>query len=288
MNKKIKVKAPAKINYTLEILGKRPDGYHNLKSIMQTINLYDYLTISVSLYPENNIILNSQSPEIPLDSSNTVYKATEKFLKKAKLFGLNINIDIEKNIPTRSGLGGGSSDAAAVLLGLNKLFLEPLSEEEINKICASIGSDVNFCLKGGAALCTSRGEITEPIGFVEQNISLIKPKNFGVSTKDAYSLFAASEDKQVPNNTEKLCALMNEGKFDENLLFNSFEKVLFNNYQELKTVKELLPDSLMTGSGAAFFMLEPKIETDIDLNKYIVFEGLKTIPSGAEVVYYEE
>lgn len=287
MNKKIKVKAPAKINYTLEIFDKRPDGYHNLKSIMQTVNLFDYLTISVSLSHENSIILDSQSPDLPLDSSNTVYRATERFLNKAKLFGLNIHIDIEKNIPSQAGLGGGSSDAAAVLLGLNKLFLEPLSEGEINEICASIGSDVNFCMKGGTALCTSRGEIIEPIGFVEQDISLIKPKNFGVSTKDAYSLFASQTDKTVPNNTEKLCELMNKGQFDEKLLFNSFEKVLFKNYPELSEVKELLPESLMTGSGAAFFVLREKIE-DMDLNKYIVIEGLKTIPSGAEVVYYEE
>lgn len=286
--KKIKVKAPAKINYTLEILGKRPDGYHNLKSIMQAINLYDYLTISVSLCPENNIILDSSNTQIPLDSSNTVYKAAERFLNKAKLFGFNINIEIEKNIPSQAGLGGGSSDAAGTLRGLNKIFNEPLSELELDKICAAIGSDVNFCLSGGAALCTSRGEKTEKIGFVEQNISIIKPKNFGVSTPKAYSLFAAQTDKTVPNNTEKLCELMNKGQFDKTLLYNSFEKVLFENYSELREVKELMPDSLMTGSGAAFFVLEPKIETDIDLNKYIVIEGLKTVPTGAEVVYYEE
>ena len=286
--KKIKIKAPAKINFTLEILDKRPDGYHNLKSIMQAVNLYDYLTISVSLSAENNIILDSSNTEIPLDSSNTVYKAAERFLNKAKLFGYSINIEIEKNIPSQAGLAGGSTDAAGTLLGLNKIFNEPLSEDDLNEICASIGSDVNFCLKGGAGLCTSRGETVEPVGFVEQDISLIKPKNFGVPTPKAYSLFASSEDKSTPNNSEKLRELMNNGKFDKSLLFNSFEKVLFKNYSELREVKELIPESLMSGSGAAFFVLAPQIEADFDSDKYIVIEGLKTVPAGAEVVCYEE
>ncbi len=284
----VKVKAPAKINYTLEILDKRPDGYHNLKSIMQTINLYDYLTIFVTISEENSIILDSPNSEIPLDSSNTVWRATEEYLKKANLFGFNIMINIEKNIPTQAGMGGGSSDAAGVLIGLNKIFKERLSEEELNEICASIGSDVNFCLKGGAAVCTSRGEIVTPINFVEQSVSIIKPKNFGVSTAKAYGAFAASKDKSVPNNTEKLAELMNNGDFDNSLLYNSFEKVLFEEYKELKEVKSNIPDSLMTGSGAAFFVLREKFYSLYDNEKYLVIEGLKTIPTGAEVIYYEE
>ena len=282
----VKVKAPAKINYTLEILDKRPDGYHNLKSIMQTINLFDYLTISVFLSEENNIILDSENSEIPLDSSNTVWKAAEKYLKKAKLFGFTIHVNIEKNIPSQAGMGGGSTDAAAVLVGLNKIFKERLTKRDLDEICASIGSDVNFCLNGGAALCTSRGEIVEPVNFVEQSVSVIKPKNFGVSTKEAYSAFARSENKTVPNNTEKLAKLMKEGKFDKTLLYNSFEKVL--DYDELNTVKKLLPDSLMTGSGSAFFVLRNSFDMVFDKEKYFVSEGLKTIPTGAEVMYYEE
>jgi 4-diphosphocytidyl-2-C-methyl-D-erythritol kinase len=284
----VKVKTPAKINYTLEILDKRTDGYHNLKSIMQTINLYDYLTIHVSLSEENNIFLDSPSDDIPLDNSNTVWKATDRYLKKAKLFGFTININIEKNIPSQAGMGGGSSDAAGVLVGLNKIFKERLNEEDLNEICASIGSDVNFCLKGGAAVCTSRGEIVTPINFVEQSVSIIKPKNFGVSTAKAYSAFAASEDKSIPNNTEKLAELMNNGQFDKSLLYNSFEKVLFEEYKELKEVKSNIPDSLMTGSGAAFFVLREKFYSIYDSEKYLVIEGLKSIPTGAEVVYYEE
>ena len=282
----VKVKAPAKINYTLEILDKRPDGYHNLKSIMQTINLYDYLTISVFLSEENNIILDSENSEIPLDSSNTIWKAAEKYLKKAKLFGFTIHIIIEKNIPSQAGLGGGSSDAAATLVGLNKIFKERLTEDDLNEICASIGSDVNFCLNGGAAICTSRGEIVKPINFIEQDISIIKPKNFGVSTKEAYGAFAAAKDKSVPNNTEKLAKLMNEGKFDQTLLYNSFEKVL--DYEILNTVKKLLPESLMTGSGAAFFVIKDKFDMNFDKDQYYLSEGLKTIGTGAEVMYYEE
>ncbi len=282
--KQIKVKTPAKINLTLEILNKRSDGFHNIQSIMQTISLYDYLTFKMEPNNSLQIELSGNSKEIPYNQNNLVYKAASSFLKKSKIENIKLSIYIEKNVPVSAGLAGGSTNAAGTIFALNKLFGNILNETEINQLCASLGSDLNFCLKGGCAFCTSRGEITEKIPSVKQSISLIKPKHTGISTKEAYSKFDEIKDKTIPNNTLKLKDLILQEKFDKTLLYNSFEKALFPYCIELKTIKETVKDSLMTGSGSAFFVLEPKILTALDKTKYDIIENLYTINSGAEEI----
>lgn len=281
--KKIKVKTPAKINLTLEVLNRREDGFHNIQSIMQTISLYDYLTFEVS---ENNgieIILNGTSDEIPYDEKNLVYKAVLKFLETAKIENVKINIFIEKNIPVSAGLAGGSTNAAGTFFALNKLFDSILSKEKIEELCASMGSDLNFCLNGGCMLCTSRGEITERLPFVEQSVSLVKPKNLGISAKEAYVKFAQLEDKTYPDNTSKLINLLNKNMFDKALIYNSLEKSLFPDYEILRKIKAKVKGSLMSGSGSTFFVLEPALNASFDDN-FDVFENLKTISNGVEEV----
>ena len=126
--RKIKVQCPAKINLSLKVTGKRPDGFHNIESIMQTINLYDYITISIEPDEGLNIHLSGTSDEIPYDESNLVYKAVKLFFAQLEFSDeYRVNIHIEKNIPVAAGLAGGSTDAAGTLFGLNKLFKEPLS-----------------------------------------------------------------------------------------------------------------------------------------------------------------
>ncbi len=281
--KKIKVKTPAKVNLTLEILNKREDGYHNLQSIMQAVSLYDYLTVEVSPSDIIKINLSGNSKDIPYDNTNLVDKAAVKFLEKANIKGAEININIEKHIPVAAGLAGGSTNAAGTFFALNKLFDNVLTDKQLDELCALLGSDLNFCLHGGCELCTSRGEITQKLPFYEQDISLIKPKNIGISTKEAYGSFAAMSDKSNPNNTPKLVKLLNEGKFDKNLLYNSFEKALFPNHKELEELKNQIKNSLMSGSGSTFFVLDKKINADLNKNDYDIFENLKTINTGVEV-----
>ena len=282
--KRIKVKTPAKVNLTLEILNKREDGYHNLQSIMQAVSLYDYLTVEVSPCDIVKINLSGNSTDIPYDSSNLVYKAAVKFLEKANIKGAKININIEKHIPVAAGLAGGSTNAAGTFFALNKLFDNVLNNQELDELCASLGSDLNFCLHGGCMLCTSRGEITEKLPFIEQDISLIKPKKIGISTKEAYGSFAAMSDKTNPDNTTKLVKLLNEGKFDKTLLYNSFEIALFPAHKELEVLKKSIKNSLMSGSGSTFFVLEKNLNSDLDKNEYDIFENLKTINTGVEEV----
>lgn len=283
--RKIKVRTPAKINLTLEVINRRDDGFHNIQSIMQAVNLYDYLTFELFESSGTAVIeLNGNSKEIPYDSSNLIYKAAIKFLEKTKINNIKLRIYIEKNIPAAAGLAGGSSNAAGTFFALNKLFDNTLSNNELDKLCTLLGSDLNFCLKGGCALCTSRGEITEKLPFYEQNISLIKPQNLGISAKEAYTKFALLKDKSYPDNTSKLKYLLSEGNFDKTLIYNSLEKALLPDYTELRTIKNRVKNSLMSGSGSTFFVLDSKLETDLDKSNYYIRENLKTINTGVEEI----
>lgn len=282
--KQIKVRTPAKVNLTLEVLNRREDGFHNIQSIMQTIGLYDFLTFIVEPSDNLQIELNGNSKEIPYNQSNLVYKAAVKFFEKANINNIKLNVYIEKHIPVAAGLAGGSTNAAGTFFALNKLFDNILSEKAVDELCASLGSDLNFCLYGGCAFCTSRGEITEKIPFYEQDISLIKPKNLGISAKEAYVNFSKLDDKSNPDNTTKLRKLLEQNKFDKSLIYNSLEKSLFPYYEELRKIKSNVKNSLMSGSGSTFFVLEPEIKTTLDKNNYDIFENLKTTNSGVEEI----
>ncbi len=199
MLNKIKIQCPAKINLTLKITGKRDDGFHNLDSIMQTISLFDYLTISVEKSDKTEIILSGTSDEIPYNEKNLVYKAAKLFLDTAKIDSYKISIYIEKNIPVAAGLAGGSTDAAGTLYGLNKLFDEPLSRQQLHELCAKLGSDLNLCLEGGRQQTSGRGEILEPLPFEEFDVSLIKPIGLGISAKEAYTKFGEKMKVEPPS-----------------------------------------------------------------------------------------
>ena len=159
MKNTVKIKCPAKINLTLEIVNRREDGFHNIKSIMQMISLYDFLTISVKKGSKNKITLSGTSDEIPYNEKNLVYKAVELYLKEADIKDFEVDVYIEKNIPIAAGLAGGSTDAAGTFYGLNKLFSNMFSEKTLHEMCAKLGSDLNVCLAGGCNFATSRGEI---------------------------------------------------------------------------------------------------------------------------------
>ncbi len=277
--KSIKLAAPAKINLTLEVLNQREDGYHNIKSIMQAISLYDYITITIKDSHENSIKLSGSSTQIPYDNKNLVYKAAEKFINKANIKNKEIEIYIEKNIPIEAGLAGGSTDAAATFYGLNEVFNSPLQEEDLESLCASIGSDLNFCLHGGTAICSGRGEQTERINTTSNYVTLIKPIGYGISAKEAYKKFALSEKPTIKNFTEKMAE-----SFDTKFLYNSLELALLTDYKELAQIKELLPEALMSGSGPTFFILERYSPVEFDSSKFLVIEDLHFIPDGIKIV----
>ncbi|OGI03711.1 MAG: 4-(cytidine 5'-diphospho)-2-C-methyl-D-erythritol kinase [Candidatus Melainabacteria bacterium GWF2_37_15] len=251
--KTIKIKTPAKINLVLEILGRRADGFHEIRSIMQTVSLFDYLNITVEEGSEK-ITLSGNSSHIPYDENNIVFKAVKLFLEKTGIKNQSIEVYIEKNIPVAAGLAGGSSDAAGTLRGLNDLYGKPLSWEELHSLAAKLGSDVNFCLEGGTCLTTSRGEILEPMPTPELKIILLKPKNLFISAKEAYQRYDRLEEKPKPGNAE---------------FYNDLEKAIIPAYPEIENMKNLLfelgcKNALMSGSGPTVFGI---YENDVDISK---------------------
>ena len=263
----IRIQCPAKINLTLKVTGKRPDGFHDIESIMQTISLYDYLNISIKPSEVFKINLSGNSKEIPYDENNLVHKAISLFFYNINSFiDYEINVYIEKNIPIAAGLAGGSTDAAGVLYGLNKLLTEPLTKEQLHGLCAELGSDLNVCLEGGTLLAKGRGEIFEPIEYKEQNVSLIKPNNLGISAKEAYTKFS------------KKLELGDTGRND---YVNDLEWAIIDDYPELQKIKNLYPKSVMSGSGSTYYMLGDVFEK---LDDCKVYNNLKTTNHGVEII----
>ena len=278
----LRIKCPAKLNLTLEVVNRREDGFHNINSIMQLISLYDYLNISVQENAENKIELCGNSSEIPYNEKNLVYKAAELFLKETNLKGFKIKIDIEKNIPIAAGLAGGSTDAAGTLFGLNKLFDNILTKEKLHKLCASLGSDLNVCLEGGCLLATSRGENVKPLPFVSAPVTLIKPKKLGISAKEAYTKYASKEFKPKYNMTEKMIEALNNGGDIKEFLYNDLEYAVFDDYEELQFIKSKLPNSIMSGSGSTYFLLDRLNDVSFS-DEYEVYEGLNFVPDGVKI-----
>ena len=278
MNEAIKVKCPAKINLTLEIVNRREDGFHNIKSIMQLISLYDYLTIKVSKSDENKIILKGNSNQIPYDEKNLVYKASDLYLKTAKLSNILIEIYIDKHIPISAGLAGGSTDAAGTLWGLNQIF-KTFDNTQLNELCAKLGSDLNVCLNGGCTLATSRGEITQKLSTIKSKVTLIKPKNLGISAKEAYTKYALKEFKPQNNMTEKMLEAIKNDKDIKPFLYNDLEYAIFNDYEELQTIKRIYPQAIMSGSGSTYFVLENLKSSKLDEN-YEFINNLEFISEG--------
>ncbi len=246
----ISLAAPAKINLSLRILGKRPDGYHELETLMVPIRLAD--EVEVTLVPGHEVSVACNDPEIPTGRENLCVKAVEAFREETGI-AHGIAISLMKRIPHGAGLGGGSSDAAAVLNALNELFDQPLVPEELLMLAASLGSDVPFFLHGGAAWCRGRGEILEDAPPVpDRTLLLIKPP-FPVPTAWAYGRYAALMESPDP----LLHPRKEESQSLEGItIANDLEAPVFSKYILLPVMKDWLLEqsgvesAFMTGSGS--------------------------------------
>ncbi|ERJ12465.1 4-(cytidine 5'-diphospho)-2-C-methyl-D-erythritol kinase [Haloplasma contractile] len=272
-------KAPAKINLTLDVIGKREDGYHELNMVMTTVDLYDRLSISET--DEDRIIITTNRRYLPVDNKNLSYKAA-KLIKEQYGIKKGVRIHINKNIPVAAGLAGGSSDAAATLRGLDRLWKLNMSFEELSEIGARIGSDVPFCIYGKTALATGRGEIIKPIKPAPKCwVILVKPK-FGVSTKHIFSNVEVNSLKH-PDTKAMLDAVLNgDYKSMCKNLGNSLEDVTFKRYPDVKKIKEKLlkygaDAALMSGSGPTVFAFvyrenkKNRLINSLDQDKYQIF-----------------
>ena len=163
------------------------------------------------------------------------------------------------------------------------LFDNILSKEEMHSLCASLGSDLNVCLEGGCLLATMRGEKVEKLPYLPLPVTLIKPKNLGISAKEAYTKYAAKIEKPKYRNTEKMIEALKKGSDIREFLYNDLEYAVFDDYKELQTIKSKLPKSIMSGSGSTYFILEDLKNLDFS-NDFQVINGLNFIPNGCEKV----
>jgi 4-diphosphocytidyl-2-C-methyl-D-erythritol kinase len=249
------LKARAKINLSLDVIGKRPDGYHDIRMIMQTVSLHD--KVYLELTPKG-IEIESDCRWIPSDGDNIAYKAADLLMKEYKI-DAGIKITIEKKIPIAAGLAGGSSDAAAVLKGMNILFGLNIGEPAILSLGKRIGADVPFCLIGGTMLAEGIGEILTGIGPLPAvNIVLVKPK-ISVSTAWVYKNLDLLKIKERPD-TDLILSAIKESRIDviaQNMK-NVLESVTEKKYTIIEEIKNKLKrcgaaGSMMSGSGPTVF-----------------------------------
>lgn len=252
---KIKVKAPAKINLSLDVLRRRPDGYHDVSMVMQTISLYDYVTVEDNTSGKTEIICDY--PGVPCDERNIAYKACCVFFDYIKRENPGVSVTIEKNIPTQAGLAGGSADGAAVIVALNKLFDARLSDDEMCGIGAKIGADVPFCIIGGTRLATGTGvELKKLISIPKCKLAVCKP-DFSVSTAEAYSRIDSAELSHPEFTSEMIKAIYaRDLRMVACSMLNDFELAL--NLDKINDVKRIMLKNkalgaCMSGSGSAVF-----------------------------------
>ena len=255
----IQLKSRAKINLSIDVLGKREDGYHLVEMIMQTIDLFD--KIKIFSLKEDTIIIESNSLDIPLDSKNIVYKAAD-LIKKQYNIKEGVKIIIEKNIPIAAGMAGGSSNAAAVLVGLNQLWQLKLSENKLKELGLKLGADVPFCIGGQTALAENIGEKLTKIAGLSENIFILvcKPELF-VSTKEIYEEIDSKIIEKRPNN-KLLIQLLKENKIQQiaDNMYNVLEEVTRERYPVIEEIEKIMMEndalgSMMSGSGPTVFGL---------------------------------
>ncbi len=247
------LKAPAKINLTLSVTGKREDGFHLLSSVFQSVSLCD----TVSLEPADHTTLTVANAPLPTDSRNTAYRAAQVFFAALGLRG-GVRIGLTKQIPSAAGLGGGSSDAAAVIRGLNALYQTHLSAQAMRDLALSVGADVPFCVSGGTALVEGIGEHITPLAPLPECFIVIAKPSCGVLTRSAYE--AVDKAGIAPHPASGILAAIAQQDLNAvgEELYNCFEQA-----QDLPEVSALLQRFApfhplgchMTGSGSAVFAL---------------------------------
>ena len=271
----MQAKAYAKINLCLDVVNKRADGYHDLKTVMQTVDLYDSLTFQIKESKEKKIKLTSNHPGLPLDCRNLVCRAAELFMKLTGIC-LDIEVHIQKRIPVAAGLGGGSSDAGCTLRVLNRWAGEPLDWAYLSVESKAIGADVPFAVYGGTALVEGIGEQVFPIPKKENiGLVLVCPR-ISVSTKSVFQRYVLDDpmEEKVLGVAEAL------KKGDIRLLgqnlFNKLERVTIKDYPLIGEIKNMLMNAgafgaVMSGSGPSVFGVFPDLDEALKAEQNIAY-----------------
>lgn len=285
------LRTPAKVNPVLEVLGKRPDGFHELALVFQAVDLYDEIQLQEG---GDGVRLEVEGADLPADDSNLVLKAAQLFSREAMGGKTSVRVHLKKRIPLAAGLGGGSSDAAATLLGLNELFKTGWGVEKLQPLAAQLGSDVAFFLTGGTALGTGRGEIIEPWESpAEWSLVLVKPAE-GLSTPSVYksgkALFTSGEKAKA----FRAAAQMEDLGWIGRSLFNGLEPAALFLLPAIDGIKQALAKAgslgtLVSGSGPTVFGIaeDPehaeRIKSDLSGRGWEVWAS-RAVPDGAQIL----
>lgn len=256
--------AYAKLNLTLDVLGKREDGYHDLKSVMQTISIRDDIEIDIGT--GKPWCLKCDKEEIPTDERNLAWKAAKVYLETMNKDPDGLEIRITKRIPSQAGLGGGSADAAAVLRALNRHYGQPLSILALAELGAQVGSDVPFCTLCGTAMVEGRGERLRKLPDLPDCVFVVCKPDFSVSTPELYQKIDQCAIAKRPDNQAMESAILSGdlGRVAENVL-NVFDPIVTADHLELNYIKSICNsygslNQQMTGSGSAVFAIMPSFE----------------------------
>ena len=261
---KISINAMAKINLGLDVLRRRENGYHDVKMIMQTVNIYD--TLDFVKKEEPGIVVKVETEELPTDENNLIYKAAKLLYDRCDM-KKGVEITLTKRIPIAAGMAGGSTDAAAALVGINKLFALGLSMEELKEIGVKIGADVPYCIEGGTALSEGIGEILTRLPDAPDCFVVVAKPEISVSTKYVYENLHANELKYHPD-IDGMTEAIRQGDLDGvcSRMENVLETVTETKYPIISQIKKLLKEagaenSLMSGSGPTVFAIFKEEET---------------------------
>ena len=254
----------AKLNLTLDVLGKRDDGYHDLKSVMQTISIRDDIEIDVGTGKPWKLTCDKEG--IPCDEKNLAWKAAKVYLDTIGKDPDGLEIRITKRIPSQAGMGGGSADAAAVLRALNRHYDQPLSIAALAELGGLVGSDVPFCVLGGTAMAEGRGERLRKLPNMPDCVFVVCKPEFSVSTPELYAKIDDMVIGQRPDHSAMENALFTGdiGAVAQNLC-NVFDPVVTADHLELNYIKSIFNSygsvgQQMTGSGSAVFCIVPEFE----------------------------
>ena len=262
--KVIYTKAYAKLNLSLDVLSKRPDGYHDLCMVMQSVEHHDDVSILLNL--DGQFYAQTDRRYLPNDERNIALKAARLFLEETGHAGMGASVRLRKRIPVCAGLGGGSSDAAAVLRALNEHFDRPLSCSELEQMGMKLGMDVPYCIAGGTVLAEGRGELLTPLTpLPETDVVICKP-DFPISTPELFSRIDSRSSRCRPDTAGILLALeRGDVRALSQRMFNVFEDVLDRRANDINSIKSMLLGfgawgAAMSGTGSAVFALFPDAE----------------------------
>ena len=271
MTMRTTVRAAAKINLFLDITGKRSDGYHIVNMVMQSVSLYDEVTVTIEK-GDGEINVSCTDESIPCDETNTAYQAVKAFFEYAQIKPKNVWVKIKKRIPSQAGMAGGSTDAAAVLVALNEMLDTGFSQDELAEIAEHIGADVPFCIYGGTMTASGIGTILTPLPEMPECYIVVVKPDIKISTKEAYEKsdsMGYEQCRSVESMADAICR--GDIKAVGKALYNKFEEVV--EVPEIDVIKSYMKKygaegTIMTGSGSAIFgIFEEKSDADDCMNE---------------------